>query len=449
MKKYLFLYICALTASLGGLLSGYDTGVISGALLYINQSFEMSSALLGFLVSSVSIGAIIGALINGALIDKIGRKKILLITAFIFIIASVFCYLSQNIIELILSRMLIGCAVGAVSFAGPLYLSEISVKEKRGEIVSFHQLAITFGILFSYLTNYFCANLENNWRVMLLAGAFPAIILFIAMMFFHDTPRWYVTKGKIDKAKSVLKRIDCGINLEDEILHIKNTLDDNKKIKLEKRFIMPFVIGIGIMFAQIATGINAIIYYAPTIFKMVGFSSNQDVLFATVFIGLINFLMTFVAIVFVDKIGRKPLLYFGLTGVMISLFALGTSFAFADILGDSLKWVAVGSLVTYIVCFAMSLGPIGWILVSEVFPLKIRGVAMSVCTVANFAFNFFVVASFPVLLHRIGGAWTFWMFGIVSILCIIFVYFFVPETKGISLEQIESNWRKGVKPRDF
>ena len=206
MRNYLFLYICALMASLGGLLSGYDTGVISGALLYINQSFELTPSMLGFLVSSVSIGAIIGALVNGALIDKIGRKKVLLITAFIFIIAYIFCYLSQNIVQLILSRMLIGCAVGAVSFAGPLYLSEISVKEKRGEIVSFHQLAITFGILFSYLTNYFCANLDSNWRIMLLVGAFPAIILFIAMVFFHDTPRWYVTKGKIEKAKSEIEK---------------------------------------------------------------------------------------------------------------------------------------------------------------------------------------------------------------------------------------------------
>ena len=158
---------------------------------------------------------------------------------------------------------------------------------------------------------------------------------------------------------------------------------------------------------------------------------------------------TIVALYFTDKLGRKPLLYFGLSGVMLSLIALGCAFQFADFFGDNLKWVTVGSLVTYIICFAMSLGPIGWILVSEVFPLKIRGIAMSICTVSNFAFNFFVVSSFPILLHRIGGAWTFWGFGIVSLLCIIFVYFCVPETKGISLEKIESNWIHGIKPRDF
>ena len=439
MKKYLFLYVCALTASLGGLLSGYDTGVISGALLYINQSFEMNSFMLGFLVSSVSIGAVVGALINGALIDKIGRKKIMLITAFVFIIASIFCYLSQNVLELILSRILIGCAVGAVSFAGPLYLSEISVKEKRGEIVSFHQLAITFGILFSYLTNYFCANLENNWRVMLLVGAFPAIILFVAMLLFHDTPRWYVAKGKIDKAKSVLKKVDSTMDVEAEIKNIEATLNDNEKIKFEKRFIMPFVIGIGIMFAQIATGINAIIYYAPTIFKMVGFSSNQDVLFATVIIGLINFLMTFVAIALVDKIGRKPLLYIGLGGMLINLLILASSFGFDFLFA---KYLAVISCALYIVSFSMSLGPIGLLLVAEVFPLKYRGSAMSIAILSNFVFNFMVTGLFPISLHKIGGAATFLIFALICVISILFVKYVVPETKGVSLEEIEARMNK-------
>ena len=213
--------------------------------------------------------------------------------------------------------------------------------------------------------------------------------------------------------------------------------------------IMPFIVGIGIMFAQICTGINTIIYYAPTIFKSAGFDSNITAIYATTGIGLVNFFMTIVAIYFTDRLGRKPLLYFGLTGITLSLFALGLSYHFAGMLGDTQKWVAVGSLISYIVFFAMSLGPVGWIIVSEVFPLKIRGMSMSICTVSNFAFNFFVVASFPILLNRLGGAWTFSMFGLVSILCIIFVYFCVPETKGISLEKIEENWVNGVKPRDF
>lgn len=450
--KYIWLYIIAIVASLGGLLSGYDTGVISGALLFINETWVLPDTLQGFLVSSVLIGAVIGAATNGILADIFGRKKIIMATAVIFILGSILCAFAPNVYVLILSRIFVGFAVGIVNFVVPLYLSEVSPKNLRGTLVSLYQWAITAGILFSYFINAVFAQAVYNWRWMLFAGVVPGLVLFIGMCFMSDTPRWLVSKNRDDEAKKVFSKIEPDIEPEKEIAEIKETLVDNrqeKTFRLKKWMIMPFVVGIGIMFAQICTGINTIIYYAPTIFKTAGFDSNLTAIYATTGIGVVNFIMTIVAVFFTDRIGRKPLLYFGLTGVMLSLFALGTSFAFAGVLGSSLKWVAVGSLVTYIICFAMSLGPIGWILVSEVFPLRIRGIAMSVCTVSNFAFNFFVVGSFPVLLHRICGAWTFWIFGIVSILCIIFVYFFVPETKGISLEEIESNWRRGVNPRDF
>ena len=450
--KYIWLYIVAIVASLGGLLSGYDTGVISGALLFINETWVLPDTLQGFLVSSVLIGAVIGAATNGILADIFGRKKIIMATAVIFILGSILCAFAPNVYVLILSRIFVGFAVGIVNFVVPLYLSEVSPKNLRGTLVSLYQWAITAGILFSYFINAVFAQAVYNWRWMLFAGVVPGLVLFIGMCFMSDTPRWLVSKNRDDEAKKVFSKIEPDIEPEKEIAEIKETLVDNrqeKAFRLKKWMIMPFVVGIGIMFAQICTGINTIIYYAPTIFKTAGFDSNLTAIYATTGIGVVNFIMTIVAVFFTDRIGRKPLLYFGLTGVMLSLFALGTSFAFAGVLGSSLKWVAVGSLVTYIICFAMSLGPIGWILVSEVFPLRIRGIAMSVCTVSNFAFNFFVVGSFPVLLHRIGGAWTFWIFGIVSILCIIFVYFFVPETKGISLEEIVSNWRRGVNPRDF
>ena len=450
--KYIWLYIVAIVASLGGLLSGYDTGVISGALLFINETWVLLDTLQGFLVSSVLIGAVIGAATNGILADIFGRKKIIMATAVIFILGSILCAFAPNVYVLILSRIFVGFAVGIVNFVVPLYLSEVSPKNLRGTLVSLYQWAITAGILFSYFINAVFAQAVYNWRWMLFAGVVPGLVLFIGMCFMSDTPRWLVSKNRDDEAKKIFSKIEPDIEPEKEIAEIKETLVDNrqeKAFRLKKWMLMPFVVGIGIMFAQICTGINTIIYYAPTIFKTAGFDSNLTAIYATTGIGVVNFIMTIVAVFFTDRIGRKPLLYFGLTGVMLSLFALGTSFAFAGVLGSSLKWVAVGSLVTYIICFAMSLGPIGWILVSEVFPLRIRGIAMSVCTVSNFAFNFFVVGSFPVLLHRIGGAWTFWIFGIVSILCIIFVYFFVPETKGISLEEIESNWRRGVNPRDF
>lgn len=452
--KYLWLYVVAIIASLGGLLSGYDTGVISGALLFINESWNLADTTQGLLVSSVLIGAVIGAATNGVLADIFGRKKIIMATAVIFIIGSVLCAFAPNIYVLIASRIFVGFAVGIVNFVVPLYLSEIAPKQLRGTLVSLYQWAITAGILFSYFINAAFAGAVYNWRWMLFAGVVPGLILFIGMCFMHDTPRWLISKKREDEARIVFKKIEPELDTEKEIKDIQKTIrleehTTNKKFQFKKWMLMPFVVGIGIMFAQICTGINTIIYYAPTIFKNAGFESNITAIYATTGIGVINFLMTIVALYFTDRLGRKPLLYFGLTGVMLSLLALGCAFQFAEYFGDNLKWVTVGSLVTYIICFAMSLGPIGWILVSEVFPLKIRGIAMSICTVSNFAFNFFVVSSFPILLHRIGGAWTFWGFGAVSILCIIFVYFFVPETKGLSLEKIESNWIHGVKPRDF
>lgn len=452
--KYLWLYVVAIIASLGGLLSGYDTGVISGALLFINESWNLADTTQGILVSSVLIGAVIGAATNGILADMFGRKKIIMATAVIFTLGSIMCAFAPNIFVLIASRIFVGFAVGVVNFVVPLYLSEISPKHLRGTLVSLYQWAITAGILFSYFINAVFAHSVYNWRWMLFAGVIPGIVLFVGMCFMHDTPRWLVSKKRDEEAKIAFKKIEPEVDTEKEIEDIRKTIlnegtKSDKKFRLKKWMIMPFVVGIGIMFAQICTGINTIIYYAPTIFKNAGFESNITAIYATTGIGVINFLMTIVALFFTDKLGRKPLLYFGLTGVMLSLIALGCGFAFADFFGDNLKWVTVGSLVIYIICFAMSLGPIGWILVSEVFPLRIRGVAMSICTVSNFAFNFFVVSSFPILLHRIGGAWTFWGFGIVSLLCIVFVYFCVPETKGISLETIESNWIHGVKPRDF
>ena len=275
-----YLYFCAIFASLGGLLSGFDMGVISGALLYIEKSFNITSEYTGFLVGSASLGAVIGAILNGFIIDKIGRRKTLILSALIFIFGSIFCFFSRNIYELILSRAFLGCAVGVVSFACPLYLSEISEKSKRGRIVSLFQLAITFGILFSYFISFAFSLNPLSWRIMLSFGIIPAILMLLGILFQSDTPRWYMLKSKPDLAISALKKLDKNANITDEIENIKLTLNDKgKKLTLSKKLIKPFVIGIGIMFVQVSTGINAIIYYAPTIFKQIDFGSNQDILF--------------------------------------------------------------------------------------------------------------------------------------------------------------------------
>ena len=442
------LILVAITASLGGLLSGFDMGVISGALLYINQTWTLSPFEQGWLVSSAIVGSVIGAAANGVLADLYGRKKIIIATALIFIIGSILCGYAPTAGWLIFSRIIIGIAVGMISFVAPIYLSEIAPEKIRGGLVSLYQLALTAGILLSYLINRIFANTELNWRWMLGSGTIPAVILLTGILFLHDTPRWLISKNKIDEARKVFRRILQKDNVESHISEIQETLNassEKQKIKIKKWMLMPVFVGVGLMFVQICTGINTIIYYTPTIFNLAGFSDNISAIYATIGIGLVNFLMTFVAIAYIDKFGRKPLLYIGLSGMLISLFALSGAFA----LGESGKWLAVVSVVVYIASFAMSLGPICWIMVSEIMPLKIRGFAMSAATVANFAFNFIVVLSFLPMLEIFGKTPTFFVFGLITLISLFFVYFFVPETKGISLEKIENNWHNHIKPRNF
>ena len=446
------LYLVAFIVALGGLLSGFDTGVISGALLFIKDEWNLSDYLQGILVSSTLVGATIGAILNGHLADLFGRKKILIFTAVLFFIGSIFCAAAPNINILILSRFIVGLAIGVVTFATPLYLSEISPEKIRGSLVSLFQLAITIGILFSYLVNAGFANIQFGWRLMLLFGVFPALILGIGMFFMSDTPRWLISKGKDDEAKKVFKRIEPGIDADKEILEIKNVLqnkDNDKKFEFKKWMFAPLFLGIGLMFCQQWTGINTIIYYAPTILKIAGFNSNSSAIYATVGIGIVNCLMTFIAIFLSDKTGRKPLLYAGLIGMALCLFILGSAFQFSEALGASLKWVSLFSSMFYIAFFSFSLGPIILLLVSEIFPLKFRGLGMSISTMSNFLFNFTVTLSFLPLLNKIGETCTFSIYGVIAVLCIAYVYFMVPETKGISLETIEKNWIEGKPARKF
>ena len=442
------LVLVAFVASLGGLLSGFDMGVISGALLYINQTWPLSAFEQGWLVSSAIVGSVIGAAANGVLADIYGRKKIIIATSIIFITGSIMCGYASTAGWLIFSRIIIGIAVGMISFVAPIYLSEIAPEKIRGSLVSLYQLALTAGILLSYLINRIFANAEFNWRWMLGSGVIPAIVLFIGILFLHDTPRWLLSKNKVDEAREVFKKIYASNDVEDHISEIQKTIKDStdhQKVKLQKWMFMPIFVGVGLMFVQICTGINTIIYYTPTIFNLAGFSDNISAIYATIGVGVVNFLMTFVAIAYIDKFGRKPLLYIGLTGMLISMFALSGSF----LLGENGRWLAVASVIIYIASFAMSLGPICWIMVSEIMPLKIRGFAMSAATVSNFAFNFIVVLTFLPLLETLGNSATFMIFGLITLLSFFFVYFFVPETKGISLEKIEDNWHKGVSPRKF
>jgi len=437
--------VIAFIAALAGLLFGYDTGVISGAILFIKDKFGLTDFTEEMTVSSVLLGAVIGAAISGVIADKFGRKKSIIVTAVIFSIAALGSAISANIDQLIICRLFIGVAIGIASFVAPLYISEISPPKIRGALVSFNQLMITCGIVLSYIADYLLSA-DAAWRWMFAFGAVPAIILGIGMFFLPYSPRWLVAQGRRDEAKAVLERIG-ETDVDNDVKNIEEGISEESGnwSELFSPWLRPvLIVGIVLAFIQQATGINTVIYYAPTIFEFAGFESHKISILATAGVGVVNVLMTIVAILFIDRVGRKPLLYIGLTGMILSLGALGLGFQMA---GPSaiMEKVTIISLAVYIASFAISLGPIFWLIIAEIYPLKVRGRAMSLATVANWTFNLIVASTFLTIIEKIGKAGAFWLYGIVAIAGLIFCIFFVPETKGHSLEAIEK-YLKTKKP---
>ncbi len=451
-KKAVFnLAIIAIAGSFGGLLAGYEMGIISGAQLFITEEWNLSAKTLGYLVSIVMVGCFIGAFINGFFADKIGRKKILGFIGIIYLIGCLCCANASNINILICARIINGIACGMANAIVPMYLSEISPKKTRGFFASLYQLSFTIGILASYLVGFIFSS-SGNWRSMFLSGAFPAIILLIMYVFLSESPRWLILKGREDEAKKIFEKIEAPELVDSQIEEIKSSMktdNSDKKVSIQKWMYMPLFIAIGIMFAQICTGINVIICYAPKIFQSAGFDDPSAAMQITIIIGIVNFLMTFVAMYLSDRVGRKPLLLSGAAIMGLSMFILALSFIAGDSLGNMQKWLAVASVIGFICSFAYSLGPVAWILVSEIFPLEAKGVLMTFPVAANFIFNIIINAQYPVMTQAFGTGATFAFFGIICIISIFFILFMVPETKGISLEKIEENWKNGTKPTDF
>lgn len=432
-------------AAVGGLLFGYDTGVISGALLFIKETWTLTAFEQGWIVSSVLVGAILGAVLSGNLTDRLGRKKIIVITALAFFVGSLATALARSPLELMIYRGLIGFAIGIASYTVPLYISEIAPDDKRGALVSLNQLAITVGIVLSYLIDGVFAKVEHGWRYMMGVGVVPALLLAAGMLLVPETPRWLISRGRAEKAKEALRRIYGDCDEAAEVSKIRGSMlheEQGSFRELAAKWMRPaLIVGIGLMFIQQATGINTIIYYAPTIFQLAGFESEVSAISATVGIGVINVLMTIVSIRLLDKLGRKPLLYIGLCGMIASLAVLGEAF-YSGSAGGALKVVSVLSLIVYVAAFAVSLGPICWLVISEIYPTQIRGLAMSVATVANWGFNLVVALTFLPLVEFLGTAYTFWGFAVVGVWALWFCKAKVPETKGKSLEEIENNWRR-------
>ena len=443
-----FVYLATAISALGGMLFGYDIGVISGAILFIQKEFSLSAGMEEIVVSSVLLGSLVGALGGGMLADRLGRRRLLIFTAIVFGLGALGAALAPGTTVLITARIIAGVAIGIASFVAPLYISEIAPVAIRGKLVSINQVALTSGIVISYLVDYAFAGAQA-WRWMFALAVVPAAAFGIGLMFIPNSPRWLADRGKTDQARAVLKRIRPPDKVEGELDEIQQSLKQQKGHWSElfsPLLRMAMIVGVGLAVAQQITGINTVIYYAPTIFKFAGLSSTSAAILASVGVGVVNVVLTLVAMQLIDRVGRRPLLLISLAGMTISLGVLGLAFALPQLSG-SLGWIAVTSLMVYVGSFAVGLGPVFWLMLSEIYPLAIRGRAMSVGTIANWGANLIVALSFLTLTQMLGKAATFWLYGAVSIGAWLFAYFLVPETKGKSLEQIEAHWRGGKHPR--
>ncbi len=445
-----FVYVAAALSALGGLLFGYDTGVISGAILFIAQEFVLSDLYVGFVVSAVLIGAVIGAAIGGDLADHIGRRKVILIAATIFALGAVGTALTPDVSLLIIGRIIVGIAIGIASETAPLYISEVAPPKERGSLVSLNQLAITLGIVVSYLVDYSLSAI-HGWRYMLGLAAIPAIVLGLGMLPLPDTPRWLVNHNEKDEARKALKRVRGNVDIENELDDIEKSLKEQKtgRAELFNPMVKPaLIIGVSLAIFQQVTGINTVIYYAPIIFQFAGVTSASAAIFSTLLVGVVNVSFTIVAILLLDRIGRRPLLLIGLAGMILSLILIGMSFYVTSLFG-LLGTLATAGLMVYVASFAIGLGPVFWLLISEIYPLKVRGLAMSIASEANWGSNLIVALTFLTLIQLIGKPGTFWLYAAIGIFAWIFAYKLVPETKGHTLEEIEKHWRAGKHPREM
>jgi len=440
-----FVYLAASFAGLGGLLFGYDTGVISGAELFFKNDFTLSTFALEVIVSGVLAGAAVGALGGGRLADIFGRRLLLIVTAIIFAAGALICAAATSPAMLIVGRIIVGLGIGLSSGTVPVYISEVSPADARGWTVSLFQLAITIGILLAYVVDYAFAKSEA-WRWMFGISLIPAAIFAIGMYFLPESPRWLVRHGDPARARAILARIRGTSNVDDELKEIEQSFAQSEQHGNWRDLLSPslrpaLTVGIGLAIFQQVTGINTVIYYAPLIIQSAGVSSASGAILATAGIGAVNVLMTIVSMWLIDRIGRRPLLLTGIAGMIVTLGVLGWAFH-SNVRSEALSWLAVISMMVYVASFAISLGPIFWLLIAEIYPLQVRSSSEGLAATFNWGSNLLVSLTFLTLLQGIGAPKTFWLYGLCAIGAWIFSYSLVPETKGRTLEQIEQFWRK-------
>ena len=435
--------------SLGGLLFGYDTGVISGAILFIREELGLTPFLEGLVVASLLLGAAVGAGTAGPLSDKLGRRNIIIIAAILFSIGAIGAALAPNIGVLVFFRVVLGLGVGSAALIVPLYLSEIAPTQIRGAISSLNQLNIVFGILFAYIVNALLAS-SGAWRWMLGLAVIPSLVLLIGMFFLPETPRWLVSQDRDEDARDVLRRSRDEETVEKEIQDIREVEEQEEGglRELTASWVRPaLIVAIGLAVFQQIIGINTIIYYAPTTLTNVGYGAAAAI-YANLIIGVVNVVMTFVAIWLIDRVGRKPLLLTGLVGMVLSLTVLGVSSLLLPQPSNPTDPEAIITLLClagFIISFAATWGPTVWVMLPEVLPLRVRGTAMGVAIFLHWLANFAVAQTFPVFLASWGPGITFLGYAVIGVLAFLFVGTLVTETKGRSLEQIEADLQQKAR----
>jgi SP family galactose:H+ symporter-like MFS transporter len=437
-------------AALGGLLFGYDTGVISGASLYLKSAFHLTAGSEELAVSAVLVGCIIGAIFGGRIADAMGRRGSLLLLAVIFLVGALLTSISPSLAWFIGFRILVGIATGAASFIAPMFIGEMAPPAMRGGLMAFSQLAITIGIAVSYWVDLGFAARGMGWRPMFAIAFVPALLLGIGMLFLSDMPRWLASKGRWEEAGRVLERVVGPAETEQELRDIQEALAEEQAASLAdylRELVGPgirwaLIGGVGLAIFQQVVGINTVIYYAPTIFQFVGFKSADGAILATSVVGVVMVLATVVAVGVVDSWGRRPLLLYGCVGMGLALVAVGFVFA-TGVNSQRAAFVMLLCLLLYIISFAIGWGPVFWIMTSELFPNRLRGTGASISTLANWSANLLVSITFLTLLNLAGKSAAFWIYASLSVLAFIFVWFVIPETKGKTLEQIETYYRRG------
>jgi MFS transporter, SP family, arabinose:H+ symporter len=434
-----YVIFVTVVAAIGGLLFGFDTAIVAGATRYLKDQFALTSLQEGWAVSVVLIGCMFGAGLAGTVSDRIGRRRFMLVSAVLFFISAVGCAVPRNITQFVIFRFVGGLGIGSASILAPLYIAEISPARIRGALVSVNQLAIVTGILLAYFVNWAFAGFgPSNWRWMYGAGTVPAAVFFALLFGVPESPRWLVKRGREAEAERILARVENPETAAVEIRSIKEAL------RLERGsfgelfrtgFRRPLLIACVLAVFQQITGINAVLYYAPRIFEGAGFERVSAIGQSTI-VGLVNLLFTVVAILLVDKVGRKPLLLIAAAGMGVSQVLLAFALQARSLPGSAILAV----ILLYIAFFAMAMGPIVWVIMSEIFPTRLRGSAMAAATVILWAADFAVTLTFPVISDRLNESTAFWIYAAMCAIDFVFILAVLPETKGKTLEEIERRW---------